>query len=62
MAHSKQKSAATLTIHDAALMTPRGRKDVVKWLRRQAGFLSKYHAELSSRYTARYLYRNKDGS
>ena len=51
------KSAAKLTIFYAADMTKKGRRDVVKWLRRQAKFLEKHNKEFSWRYTARYLYK-----
>lgn len=53
---TKEKSAAVLTIHDAANMTDEGRADIARWLRRQITFLMKNNTELSSRYTARYLY------
>ena len=51
------KSAAILTIHRPAEMNARGRKDVVRWLRRQATVLANHADRLASRYTARYLYR-----
>jgi hypothetical protein len=38
-------------------MTKRGRKDVARWLRRQAGFLERHADQLSHRFTARYIYR-----
>ena len=53
----KSKSAAIVTIHHASSMSTRGRKAVVAWLRRQAGFLERHSDQLSSRFTARYLYR-----
>ena len=53
----KQKSAAIVTIKDAAKMSPKGRKDIANWLRRQAAFLERSADQLSSRFTARYLYR-----
>ena len=56
MKSKKEKSAAVVTIRDAADMTPKGRKEVARWLRRQAAFLEKYSEQLSSRFTARYLY------
>lgn len=52
----KEKSAAILTMKDADNMTNEGRKDIARWLRRQADFLVKHHREFASRYTARYLY------
>ena len=51
------KSAAILTIHHAADMTPAGRKAVIAWLRRQATWLQRHHHQLGPRFTARYLYR-----
>ena len=51
----KLKSAAIVTIVRAADMTPRGRKNIVAWLRRQAQFLETAYAELSPRYTARWV-------
>lgn len=53
---SKEKSAAILTIKEAAEMTPEGKKDIARWLRRQAKFLEQSGAEYASRFTARYLY------
>jgi hypothetical protein len=54
-----EKTAAVVTIHRAGEMSPRGRRRIAAWLRRQAGFLEKYPNELSSRYTARYIYLDK---
>ena len=51
-----EKSAAILTIHHAARMTPRGRKVIAHWLRRQAGLLERHADQYAGRYTARYLY------
>mgnify|MGYP001576910120 CR=1 FL=1 len=55
----KIKSAAVLTIKDAAKMTPSGRKSVRKWLIKQADFFRDYHKKLSPRFTARYLYTSR---
>lgn len=52
-------SAAVVTIFDAPLMTAKGRKAIVAWLRRQADFLAKHPQELSRRYTARYRYEKE---
>lgn len=54
---AKQKAAAVVTIFDAASMSPIGRRHVAKWLRRQSEFLANHSGEMSSRYTARYLYK-----
>lgn len=53
----KEKSAAIVTIKDASRMNKRGRKAIAAWLRRQATFLEAYGPQLSTRFTARYLYR-----
>jgi hypothetical protein len=53
----KEQSAAIVTIKRASEMTPKGRRDIARWLRRQASFLEKYAKQLSPRFTARYLYR-----
>lgn len=56
-----ERSAAVLTIKDAADMTPRGAKDIARWLRSQADMLEQADARkaLSGRYRARYLYEDK---
>lgn len=53
-----EKSAAVLTIKDAASMTPAGARRVANWLRKQAGYLDRADERkaLSDRYRARYLY------
>lgn len=56
-----EKSAAILTIHDAANMSAKGRRDVVAWLKRQAGFLETHSKQLAKRFTARYIYLPKKG-
>lgn len=50
------KTAAIVTIHDASKMTPRGRREIAKWLRSRAALLEKEHAHLASRFTSRYYY------
>lgn len=52
-----EKSAAILTIFDAPNMTPTGKKNIARWLRKQADFLMREHKNLSHRFRARYLYR-----
>lgn len=53
-----EKSAAILTIKGAGRMSPKGRKAIVAWLRRQASFLAQHSKDYSTgRFTARYLYR-----
>ena len=53
---TKTKSAAVLTIFDAADMTPKGKCDIARWLKRQATFLTMHGYEMSKRFTARYIY------
>jgi hypothetical protein len=52
----KAKSAAIVTIRRAGEMTPKGRREVAQWLRRTARLLTLEGKNLSSRFTARYLY------
>ena len=52
-----EKSAAVLTIKDAALMTKRGRKAIADWLRRHADWLEEHGAEYDRRFRGRFLYR-----
>lgn len=56
-----RKSAAILTIYDISNMTPKGRKAVLGWLKRQIKDIEKYHKVpgFSKRFTARYLYAEK---
>lgn len=56
---TKEKSAAIITVHDAENMTAKGRRDIAKWMRRQADFLEQHGKEFSKRFTARYLYNEK---
>jgi hypothetical protein len=55
---SAEKSAAIITIKDAPEMTRRGRREIAKWMRRQADFLESDGTAFSKRFTARYLYRD----
>lgn len=57
MTATPEKSAAVITIRDAALMTKKGRASVAKWMRKQAEFLEREGTAFSKRFTARYLYR-----
>ena len=51
------KSAAVLTIHAAGTMTPKGRRQISDWLRKQADMLVERRRDYThGRYTARYLY------
>lgn len=56
MKKPEPKSAAVLTIRRASDMTPKGRREIARWLDQQKGFLLKNPGELAARYTARYLY------
>jgi phage antirepressor YoqD-like protein len=53
----KKKCAATLTIHEAAMMTPVGKKQISDWLRQQAKMLRKEGSNYSTRFRASYLYQ-----
>jgi len=56
MVDKEMKSAAVLTIKDAADMTPEGRKAIAEWLRRHAQYLVAQGKDYSPRFRARYLY------
>lgn len=49
-------TAAIVTIKDAGMLTPTGRKDIAKWLRKQAKELEKFGEVYSGTVRARYLY------
>jgi hypothetical protein len=51
-----RQASAVLTMFDIAEMTPRGKCDIGRWLRRQARFVTMHGYELGHRYVARYLY------
>lgn len=53
----KEKSAAIVTIKDASKMTAKGRKKIANWLRGRAALLEKHGDLMSSRFTARYIYK-----
>lgn len=55
MSEKKEKAAAILTIRDASKMTPKGRKEIARWIRRQTKFFLKNPNQLASRFTARYI-------
>lgn len=55
-----ERSAAVLTIKDAAEMTPDGRKRIAEWLRHCAKALPKDGANYAPRFRARYLYRDEE--
>lgn len=52
----KERSAAIVTIKDADRMTPKGRREIAAWLRRQAGFLTKHGDNFAGLFRARYIY------
>jgi hypothetical protein len=54
-----EKSAAVLTIFDAANFSDEGVKAICKWLDQQKKWLRKHRTELSPRFTARYRYIKK---
>lgn len=52
-----KKTAAIITIKSPGKMTPRGRKDIVTWMRKQAAHLHKYGKHYTDkRFTARFIY------
>lgn len=53
----KLKTAAVLTVYDAAKMSAKGRRDIIRWLERQAETIRDEHQILAKRWTARYLYK-----
>ncbi len=56
----KIKSVAVLTMMDVAGMTKKGRRDIAKWLRRQADFMLEHGSDYSDkRFIARYLCEEK---
>lgn len=56
MKKSNEKSAAILTVKDAAKMTKMGRKQIAKWLRDRANDVEQHGDNLACRFTARYIY------
>lgn len=50
------REAARVVILRGSDMTPRGRREIAAWLRRQAKFLENHGDEMASRFTARWLY------
>lgn len=57
-AKAKERSAAIVTIFDAAGMTPAGRREIAAWLRRHAAMLLREGKNYTAgRFTGRYLYR-----
>lgn len=56
---SKPKTAAVLTIKDAALMTPEGREALVYWLDFQAALLLVKGKTYPSKYKSQYLYESR---
>lgn len=55
----KEHRAATLTIHRAADMTAKGRKEIAAWLRKQATNLVWHGSNYTKRFTASYRYEGK---
>jgi hypothetical protein len=62
MMNDKYNSAAVLTVKQANDMTPKGRKAIAKWLRKQADYLENFGDEYSARFIARYLYASLEAS
>ena len=54
-----ERVAATITIRRASEMTDRGRRAVASWIQDQALTLLGQAEQLSSRYTAKFRYRER---
>jgi hypothetical protein len=59
MSTAKEHSAAIVTIHDAARMSPTGRKAIAQWLRNHARWLERHGREYAPRFRGRYIYATK---
>lgn len=59
MTEPVDKAAAIVTIFNGANMTMRGRRDIANWLRGRADLLENEGDNLASRFTSRYLYRER---
>ena len=55
MKNIKEKSHASLVVHDAPGMTKRGRKHIANWLRNTAALLETKGDRFSKRFRARYI-------
>lgn len=53
----KEKSAAIVTIKNAAKITAKGRKKIAHWLRGRAALLEKHGDLMTSRFVSRYIYK-----
>jgi hypothetical protein len=56
----KEKCAAILTIHNPAEMSPKGKKEVLVWLKKQVEWFEKDSELLGKTFCARYLYTEGD--
>jgi len=52
----KERCAVSITIHDAASMTPFGKKAIAEWLREQAKSLVQEGSNYSKLFRASYRY------
>lgn len=50
------KIVASIMIHDAAMMTPKGKKDIADWLKKQAKMLLKEGDNYTTRFRAAFYY------
>jgi hypothetical protein len=55
-----EKIAATVIINRACDMTPKGRKEIAEFIRRQADDLEKFGDQYSKRLTARCYYESEE--
>jgi len=52
-----EKAVATLTVRGAAVATPKGRRALAAWLRKEAKHLERCGREYAPRVSARYFIR-----
>jgi hypothetical protein len=55
----KERSAAILTIHNAASYSVQGKADILAWLKEQVASFEKDSSSFAKNYRARYLYCDK---
>jgi hypothetical protein len=56
----KEKCAAVLTIHNPADMSPKGKAEVLAWLKKQVKWFETDSQNLGKTFRARYLYTEGD--
>jgi hypothetical protein len=51
------KAAVILTIKDIPDMTPKGRREILKWLKQQVQFFEKDYDKLGKTFVSRFFYK-----